>query len=145
MADPTSLFSSIDYQSTGALLWPDYWQSSAAADLAAVLDVAELPNETFESGQMVFEKQRCASLTCKILVPLETIACLHLNTSILELVCGCPSAAEIAWGYGVILTARIFHLPMRCTRTPGIWMFSGQDLEGADVNSILQHEVRPLL
>lgn len=62
VADPASLFDSEEYQSSGALLWPDYWGSSAAPDLARILDVQELPKGTFESGQMVFDKQRSAAL-----------------------------------------------------------------------------------
>ena len=58
VADPTPLFYSVEYASTGALLWPDYWQSSAAPDLAAILNVPHLPSGTFESGQMVFDKAR---------------------------------------------------------------------------------------
>lgn len=56
--DPASLFSSELYQKTGALLWPDYWESSAAPDLAKILGGQVLPSTTFESGQMVFDKQR---------------------------------------------------------------------------------------
>ena len=56
--DPASLFSSEQYLQTGALLWPDYWDSSASPDLAKILDVQGLPKETFESGQMVFDKER---------------------------------------------------------------------------------------
>lgn len=56
--DPAALFESEEYLRTGALLWPDYWQSSAAPDLARVLEVKGLPRETFESGQMVFDKER---------------------------------------------------------------------------------------
>lgn len=59
--DPTPLFSAASYNTTGALLWPDYWESSAAPDLADVLglDVKILPAGTFESGQMVLHKRRC--------------------------------------------------------------------------------------
>ena len=59
MADPTSLLDSPEFHSTGALLWPDYWHSTAAPDLRAILEVPTLPASTFESGQMVFDKQRC--------------------------------------------------------------------------------------
>lgn len=72
--DPTILFSSEEYRRTGAVMWPDYWDSSAAPDLAGVLRVDALPAGTFESGQMVFDKQR--------LVPLPSLQvghkCLHL-------------------------------------------------------------------
>ena len=56
--DPEMLFESNGYQQTGAVLWPDYWQSSAAPDLQLILDVPSLADNTFESGQMVFDKKR---------------------------------------------------------------------------------------
>ena len=58
--DPMPLFDSEPYQQTGALLWPDYWDSSAAPDLPAVLGVApaDAPRSSFESGQMLFRKSR---------------------------------------------------------------------------------------
>jgi len=58
--DPTPLFDSAPFAETGALLWPDYWDSSAAPDLPAVLGVApaDAPRSSFESGQMLFRKSR---------------------------------------------------------------------------------------
>ena len=58
IADPEMLFESSGYEQTGALLWPDYWRSSAAPDLQLILDVPSLADNTFESGQMVFDKKR---------------------------------------------------------------------------------------
>jgi len=60
VANPAILFEAQDYLKTGALLWPDYWQSSAAPDLAEILGVHSLQKGTFESGQMVFNKRRYA-------------------------------------------------------------------------------------
>jgi hypothetical protein len=59
--DPTPLFDSAAFQRAGALLWPDYWDSSAAPDLPAVLSIKQqaMPRTSFESGQMVFRKSRC--------------------------------------------------------------------------------------
>lgn len=59
--DPEMLFSSAGYKQTGALLWPDYWHSSAAPDLQLILDVPSMADNTFESGQMVFDKKRSSS------------------------------------------------------------------------------------
>ena len=44
----------------GALLWPDYWDSSAAPDLPTVLGIEQrqAPRNSFESGQMLFQKSR---------------------------------------------------------------------------------------
>lgn len=58
VADPTALLHSAAYLSTGAMLWPDYWQSWAAPDLKAILDMPSQPPMSFESGQMVFDKER---------------------------------------------------------------------------------------
>ena len=59
VADPTPLFQAPAFQNTGALLWPDYWASTAAPDLAAILGLDALPRGTHESGQMLFSKRRC--------------------------------------------------------------------------------------
>jgi hypothetical protein len=60
VADPAPLFDARGARDTGALLWPDYWAATAAPDLAAVLGLAALPAASFESGQMLFDKRRCA-------------------------------------------------------------------------------------
>ena len=56
------LFDSEAFNASGALLWPDYWDSSAAPDLAPVLGLqpGQMPDGTFESGQMLFRKATCA-------------------------------------------------------------------------------------
>ena len=58
LTDPEMLFGSAGYKQTGAVLWPDYWLSSAAPDLQLILDVPSMADNTFESGQMVFDKKR---------------------------------------------------------------------------------------
>ena len=58
VSDPAALFEAPAFVRTGALLWPDYWASTAAPDLAAILGVPALPKNTFESGQLVFDKAR---------------------------------------------------------------------------------------
>lgn len=58
VSDPASLFESPAFKETGALLWPDYWASTAAPDLATILGVSSLPPGTFESGQLAFDKAR---------------------------------------------------------------------------------------
>lgn len=68
VADPTPLFQAHAFQDTGALLWPDYWASTAAPDLAVVLGLDALPTGTHESGQMLFSKARCgptAARSCR--------------------------------------------------------------------------------
>ena len=60
--DPTPLFDSAAFKRAGALLWPDYWDSSAAPDVPAVLGIPQhvAPRTSFESGQIIFQKSRCA-------------------------------------------------------------------------------------
>ena len=58
IAEPSALFESRAYLDKGAVLWPDYWASSAAPDLQRILPQVRLPSATFESGQMVLDKRR---------------------------------------------------------------------------------------
>ncbi len=37
ITDPTALFDTPEYLDKGAVLWPDYWASSAAPDLQRIL------------------------------------------------------------------------------------------------------------
>ena len=64
VSDPTALLESAEYMDTGALLWPDYWSSMAAPDLAGILEIPALIPGSFESGQMVFDKRRFARPAC---------------------------------------------------------------------------------
>ena len=59
ITDPKALFDTPEYLDQGAVLWPDYWASSAAPDLQRILPQVTLPSNTFESGQMVLNKSRC--------------------------------------------------------------------------------------
>ncbi|GIL84768.1 hypothetical protein Vretimale_14448 [Volvox reticuliferus] len=60
LRDPTFLFESEEYVSTGALLWPDYWDRTAAPEVAQILNISasRLPAGSFESGEMVIDKAR---------------------------------------------------------------------------------------
>ncbi|GLC36242.1 hypothetical protein PLESTB_001364800 [Pleodorina starrii] len=60
LRDPTYLFESEPYISTGALLWPDYWDRTAAPEITRILNIpaSQMPSGTFESGQMVIDKAR---------------------------------------------------------------------------------------
>ena len=58
LADVGQLFNTPQYARYGAILWPDYWESSAAPDLLKILGLKETPLGTTESGQMVFDKAR---------------------------------------------------------------------------------------
>ena len=56
--DVGQLFATPEYVRFGALLWPDYWDNSAAPDLLRILALQTPPHGTTESGQMVFDKAR---------------------------------------------------------------------------------------
>jgi alpha 1,2-mannosyltransferase len=60
LGDPSSLFSTAEYNATGALLWPDFWGNTVAPQAAEMLGVprSEWPGGSFESGQMVIDKAR---------------------------------------------------------------------------------------
>ena len=58
VADVGQLFKTPEYARYGALLWADYWDSSAAPDLLNILGLQQSPLGTTESGQMVFDKAR---------------------------------------------------------------------------------------
>jgi alpha 1,2-mannosyltransferase len=64
VGDVEVLFESPEYQQHGALLWPDYWKSSAAPDVREILGIQTMPRGTCESGQMVFDKSRLARGMC---------------------------------------------------------------------------------
>ena len=57
--NPDFILSTPQYKEHGAMLWPDYWASSAAPDVQAILGIGALPQGTTESGQMLFDKARC--------------------------------------------------------------------------------------
>lgn len=63
VADVEPLFASPEYNEDGAVLWPDYWTSSAAPDLQAILGLHKMGGGTCESGQMVFDKSRWVVLS----------------------------------------------------------------------------------
>jgi alpha 1,2-mannosyltransferase len=73
--DPESLFESREFKGSGAVLWPDYWESTAARDASAALGLEDEDEEgeegekessknlllsrgSHESGQMLFDKAR---------------------------------------------------------------------------------------
>ena len=67
MRDPTYLFSTPELKQHGALLFPDFWDASVAPELPEILGLPllqerwqQLPAGTFESGQLLIDKNRCA-------------------------------------------------------------------------------------
>jgi ADP-heptose:LPS heptosyltransferase len=64
--DPEYLFDTAQYQSTGAIFWPDYnrGRDQKASPIWRSCGLKQ-PNEAeFESGQMVVDKQRCWAALC---------------------------------------------------------------------------------
>eukprot|EP00243_Klebsormidium_subtile_P012188 TRINITY_DN730_c0_g1_i1.p1 TRINITY_DN730_c0_g1~~TRINITY_DN730_c0_g1_i1.p1 ORF type:complete len:491 (-),score=36.88 TRINITY_DN730_c0_g1_i1:1037-2509(-) len=57
LSNPSSLFSTPEYQSTGALFWPDFWQTATANPIWSILRLSPGGREQ-ESGQMVINKRR---------------------------------------------------------------------------------------
>lgn len=55
--DPSFLFDTPEYSSKGIILWQDYWDSTAAPDLAKVLGLSWMYSTSYESGQMVLNKR----------------------------------------------------------------------------------------
>ncbi len=58
--DPAVLFDSPEYQQYGMVLWRDYWDSNVAPELHEVLGLrrGDMPQHSFESGQMLIDKKR---------------------------------------------------------------------------------------
>jgi hypothetical protein len=59
LIDPAMLFDLPQYASTGALFWPDIKRLRADNPIWAVCGVAFRNTPTFESGQLLVDKQRC--------------------------------------------------------------------------------------
>ena len=59
---PEILFASPEFAQYGAMLWPDFWQSSIAPQLVDILgldpDSPSMHNRSYESGQMMWDKRR---------------------------------------------------------------------------------------
>ncbi|GAQ92625.1 hypothetical protein KFL_010750010 [Klebsormidium nitens] len=57
MADPTALFRSSQYQTTGALFWPDFWRTATENPIWSILGASPQGQEQ-ESGQILVDKRR---------------------------------------------------------------------------------------
>ena len=58
LADPSALFESKLYRSTGSLLWKDFWRGSSAPDCQVVLGNETDVKHTHESAQVVMKKSK---------------------------------------------------------------------------------------
>jgi alpha 1,2-mannosyltransferase len=56
MSNPAALFDSAEYQSTGALFWPDFWQTATENPIWSILNLSPSGFEQ-ESGQLVINKK----------------------------------------------------------------------------------------
>ncbi len=92
VADVGQLFESPEYARYGALLWADYWDSSAAPDLLNILGLQQSPLGTTESGQMVFDKARYSTPVMD--VPFRTPQDLAARPQESESVLGTPQERE---------------------------------------------------
>ncbi|GAQ83978.1 hypothetical protein KFL_001710080 [Klebsormidium nitens] len=57
MANPAALFRSAQYQTTGALFWPDFWRTATGNPIWSILGVSSQGQEQ-ESGQIFVDKRR---------------------------------------------------------------------------------------
>ncbi|GAQ86842.1 hypothetical protein KFL_003150070 [Klebsormidium nitens] len=57
VANPAALFRSAQYQTSGALFWPDFWQTATANPIWSILGVSPGGQEQ-ESGQILVDKRR---------------------------------------------------------------------------------------
>ena len=64
LADPTTLFSSDEYEEKGSILWMDFWRGNSAPDLHVVMGGNTRVNHTHESGQMLLNKRRTWEALC---------------------------------------------------------------------------------
>src|SRR5579871_808517 len=59
VVDPTFLFSTPEYQKTGALFWPDTWRFPRDHPVWQLLEARYSDEPAIDSGMMVIDTQRC--------------------------------------------------------------------------------------
>ena len=59
LSDPEALFEMEGYKETGALFWPDYWETAEDNPIWNIMKVPYRPMKEQESGQMVIHKEKC--------------------------------------------------------------------------------------
>ena len=57
LSNPGELFSLPAFQTTGMVLWPDYWKPSVAPDMFRIAPETARPNSTVDSGQILYQKR----------------------------------------------------------------------------------------
>lgn len=58
VVNPEFLFSSPEFEATGAVFWPDYWKFTPDDSVWKVFEVAPRDESQFESGQIVLDRKR---------------------------------------------------------------------------------------
>lgn len=58
--NPDYLFETREYKDCGAIVWPDFWENTAAPDLLEILEIEpeRVPQGTHESGQILLDKRK---------------------------------------------------------------------------------------
>ncbi|GAQ93066.1 hypothetical protein KFL_012800010, partial [Klebsormidium nitens] len=125
MSNPTTLFDSAEYQKTGALFWPDFWQTATENPIWPILGVAPQGWEQ-ESGQMVISKK-------KAWAALNLAFFLAKDSSFQQMVNGDKEAFRLAF----LATGTSFHMvetPVASTGSLKDGSFCG--------HTMVQHDVR---
>lgn len=87
--NPAYLFDSPEFQSTGALFWPDYWTTSLQNPIWDVIGKAPVTEWEQESGQLLIDKERSWR---------ALHLCVHMNNEFyMRLVNGDKDSFRFAW------------------------------------------------
>lgn len=122
--DPAYLFQTDEYREQGAVLWPDFWNSTIAPDLLEVLGLTwELvPTGSHESGQMMFDKARTwDGLLLALFMNLKH----HLYFDLLTDYLGWGDKESFA--FGQIVTGKSYHRISAPVRSAGIPAYNCTD------------------
>lgn len=57
--NPETLFLAQEYQSTGAIFWPDYWKTAEENPIWDIIGCREFRMQEQESGQLLIHKEKC--------------------------------------------------------------------------------------
>eukprot|EP00243_Klebsormidium_subtile_P009049 TRINITY_DN4417_c0_g2_i1.p1 TRINITY_DN4417_c0_g2~~TRINITY_DN4417_c0_g2_i1.p1 ORF type:complete len:420 (-),score=21.87 TRINITY_DN4417_c0_g2_i1:805-2064(-) len=126
LSNPCNLFSTPEYLSTGALVWPDFWQTATANPIWSILGLSPGGWEQ-ESGQMVLNKRLSwAALNLAVFLAKEPAFQRILN--------GDKEAFRLAF----LATGSPFHMVKTPVATAGV------NLEGGEFcgHTRVQHDTR---
>ncbi len=89
--NPENLFDEPEYKLTGAIFWPDAWQTHPTYPIHDVMGVHYRPEWGFESGQIVINKRACWK-------PLRLAEWMNRNAAFFcHMLCGDKDTFRFAW------------------------------------------------